>query len=105
MVNFSLSAALTTRGRFKNSTSGSLPRRRPSNIFYRLLQQAVHADPVPYNRLVGGESTNEPQYVGATRAKWMKLFTGLTERTSARPSEVKPTVEDGLVCRRIHQLQ
>jgi len=30
--------------------------RAPGMLFYRLLEQSVNIDPVPYNRLVGGKS-------------------------------------------------
>ena len=33
-------------------------------LFYRLLQQAVAVDPVPYERLIGGHDTARPQQLG-----------------------------------------
>lgn len=41
-------------------------------LFYRLLQQAVEADPVLYARLVAPEPDHNT--LGATRATWIGLF-------------------------------
>lgn len=35
-------------------------------LFYRLLQQAVAVDPVPYQRLIGGQAAPGPQHLGGT---------------------------------------
>ena len=37
-------------------------------LFYRLLQQAVQLEPVPYKKLVGGRPSPAPQDLGTTRA-------------------------------------
>jgi transposase-like protein len=45
--------------RFNRRTS-----RHRGLLFYRLLQQAVAIDPVPYERLIGGQAAPRPQHVG-----------------------------------------
>jgi hypothetical protein len=47
--------------RFNRRTS-----RSRGKLFYRLVQQAVVIDAVPYNRIVGGNDAREPQDVGGT---------------------------------------
>ncbi len=45
--------------RFNRRTS-----RHRGLLFYRLLQQAAAVDPVPYQRLIGGQGTARPQHLG-----------------------------------------
>jgi hypothetical protein len=45
--------------RFNRRTS-----RHRGLLFYRLLQQAVAVDPVPYGRLIGSREASRPQYLG-----------------------------------------
>ena len=40
--------------------------RSRGKLFYRLLQQAVAIEAVPYDRLVGGSQNAQPQHLGAT---------------------------------------
>ncbi len=40
--------------------------RSPGKLFYRLVQQAVAIQAVPYDQLVGGSDSTQPQHVGAT---------------------------------------
>jgi transposase-like protein len=47
--------------RFNRRTS-----RSRGKLFYRLVQQAVAVDPVPYKRLIGGVDGSEPQDIGGT---------------------------------------
>jgi hypothetical protein len=47
--------------RFNRRTS-----RSRGMLFYRLVQQALAVDPVPYRILVGGSEQQAPQDVGAT---------------------------------------
>ncbi len=39
--------------------------RSPGKLFYRLVQQAVAIEAVPYDRLVGGSGNTQPQHIGA----------------------------------------